>query len=227
MGDDVLKRTCANKTERIAKLKKKTRSNGGRTLGKPVTRHSLRRSLTVLKEELTSCTASPEPWRGKTTPFKTLQEDRAKGARIGAMFQEWDEHWQIGQAAQKQERPWGCLELRQLEEAVPPLEARVLLKGAAILKSITGWKSMDSTQRCRWIFPKSNKNILVFSIWWRWRACGQPVRVPPLSFFFRRGSTVLLAAWILWWECLVGPQESWCGKCTQHHLECKLQVCWW
>ena len=45
---------------RIVKLKK-TQSNVGRKLGKPVTRHSLRRSLIVLKEELMCCIASPEP----------------------------------------------------------------------------------------------------------------------------------------------------------------------
>ena len=63
------------------------------------------------------------------------QEDQAGGARISARFQEWLEHWQVGQEALNQERPWECLELREYEEAVPLIKVRALRTGAAMCKT--------------------------------------------------------------------------------------------
>ena len=97
--------------------------------------------------------------------------------------------------AQNQERPWECLELREHEEAVPLLKVKVLRKGTAIYKSLTGVDvdvfhpkvPVDLPNEC------SKKN-LVFSIWWRWRASGQAVLVLLPSFFFRE---VLLVTGLL------------------------------
>ena len=55
-------------------------------------------------------------------PSRTREEDREGGARIGATFQEWHEHW-VRQESQDQERPLACFEFRKHEEVVPLFKA--------------------------------------------------------------------------------------------------------